>query len=376
MGVTPSVINKAYGIDQQTVKKSGKTNIQAIGQFQGQYVSTTDLSKFCQAYDATANCSISKFIGSNTASRPGIESMLDTEYITGVAEGVTTWVYSYPNFDFCSDLLTWAGDVAGESTHPNVVSLSYGSQKIGFCDSSTTSRLSQDVQKLGAMGVTVVIASGDDGSGGISRQGSNNGKLAPSFPASIPYALAVGGTYFQSGTSGPEMATTQFGSGGGFSYDYDMPSYQSAAVQAYLAKNPKTGSSTFNKNGRASPDVSALAEQFEVITSGPFGGTETVVVGGTSASTPSWGAIISLLNEECLSASGGSKTLGFVNPLFYKNADAFTDITKGSNAIGNNARSGWKATSGWDAVTGLGTPKFSSLQSVVKAACGSSSVVV
>jgi len=36
--VTPSVIQKAYGIDQKTVKRSGKTNIQAVGQFQGQYV--------------------------------------------------------------------------------------------------------------------------------------------------------------------------------------------------------------------------------------------------------------------------------------------------------------------------------------------------
>merc|ERR1712054_727740 len=179
---------------------------------------------------------------------------------------------------------------------------------------------------------------------------------------------AVGGTYFQSGTSGPEMATTQFGSGGGFSYDYDIPSYQSSAVQAYLAKDPKTGTKSFNQKGRATPDVSALAEQYEVVTSGPFGGFETVAVGGTSASTPTWGGIISLLNEECLSASGGSKTLGFINPLLYKNADAFTDITKGTNAIGENAQSGWKATAGWDAVTGLGTPKFASLQSVVKAA--------
>merc|ERR1719375_2757054 len=181
--VTPSVINKAYGIDQQTVKKSGKPNIQAIGQFQGQYVSTTDLSQFCQAYDAKADCSISKFVGKNTGSRPGIESMLDTEYITGVAEGVTTWVYSYPSVDFCSDLLTWANDVAGEADHPHVVSLSYGSQKIDFCDKSSQQRLSEDMQKLGAMGVTVVIASGDDGSGGVTRQGKNKGgKLSPSFP--------------------------------------------------------------------------------------------------------------------------------------------------------------------------------------------------
>jgi tripeptidyl-peptidase-1 len=369
--VTPSVINKAYGIDQQTVKKSGKTNIQAIGQFQGQYVSTTDLSKFCQAYDAQADCSISKFVGANTASRPGIESMLDTEYITGIAEGVSTWVYSYPSFDFCSDLLTWAGDVAAESTHPYVVSLSYGSQKIGFCDSTTTKRLSEDVQKLGAMGVSVVIASGDDGSGGISRQGSNNGKLSPSFPASIPYALAVGATFFESGLSGEEMATTQFGSGGGFSYDYDAPTYQTAAIKAYLAKNPKTGSGTYATTGRGSPDVSLLGEQFEVYTSSPSGTIEKVAVGGTSASTPSWGAIISLLNEECLSASGGNKKLGFVNPLFYQNADAFNDITKGSNAVGENSKSGWKCTEGWDAATGLGTPKFTNLQSIVRKACGS-----
>merc|ERR1711966_358099 len=284
---------------------------------QGQYVSTTDLSKFCSQFDTQADCSIAKFIGKNSASNPGVESMLDTEYITGVAGGVTTWVYSYPSVDFCSDLLTWAGDVAGESTHPYVVSLSYGSQKIDFCDSSTITRLSEDVQKLGAMGVTVVIASGDDGSGGMSRQGSNNGKLSPSFPASVPYALAVGSTFFESGLSGEEQATPLFGSGGGFSYDYKIPSYQADAVKAYLAQSPLIGSKSYAANGRATPDVALLGEKFAVEDGG-----RVMAVGGTSASTPSWGAVISLLNEECLTASGGKKTLGFVNPLLYKSADA------------------------------------------------------
>merc|ERR1712048_1108756 len=218
-----------------------------------------------------------------SANRPGIESMLDTEYIEGLGQGVDTWVYSYPNFDFCSDLLTWANDVAAESQHPYVVSLSYGSQKIDFCDKTTRSRLSEDVQKLGAMGITVVIASGDDGSGGMSRQGSNNGKLSPSFPASIPYALAVGSTFFDSGLSGEEQATTQFGSGGGFSYDFDIPTYQASAVKAYMAKNPQIGSSKYAPNGRASPDVSLLGEKFAVVT----GSGQTIAVGGTSASTPS-----------------------------------------------------------------------------------------
>merc|ERR1711907_665508 len=195
----------------------------------------------------------------------GIESMLDAEYITGVAQGVPTWVYSYPSFNFCADLLTWASDVASESEHPNVVSLSYGSQKIDFCDSTTVKRLSEDVQKLGTMGVTVVIASGDDGSGGNTRQGSNNGKLSPSFPASIPYALAVGSTFFDSGLSGEEQATTQFGSGGGFSYDFDMPSYQKSAVEAYMGKKPQIGNLEHAANGRASPDVSLLGEKFAVV---------------------------------------------------------------------------------------------------------------
>merc|ERR1712193_357118 len=146
------------------------------------------------------------------------------------------------------------------------------------------------------------------------------------------------------------------------------PSYQKSAVQAYMAKKPEIGNLKYAAAGRASPDVSLLGEKFAVVT----GSGQTVAVGGTSASTPTWGAIISLLNEECLSASGGSKTLGFVNPLFYQNADAFNDITKGSNAIGNNAASGWKCTSGWDAATGLGTPKFTNLQSVVRKACSSS----
>ena len=82
------------------------------------------MTKFCKQYDAEANCSIAKFIGKNTGTQPGVESMLDVEYITGVAQGVTTWVYSYPSFDFCADLLTWANDVASEAEHPNVVSLS------------------------------------------------------------------------------------------------------------------------------------------------------------------------------------------------------------------------------------------------------------
>merc|ERR1712087_172123 len=91
----------------------------------------------------------------------------------------------------------------------------------------------------------------------------------------------------------PEMATDQFGSGGGFSTDFDQFKAQSSAVAHYLkvAKDlPPAGS--FPPTGRATPDVSALGEGFQVIAGG-----EVQSVGGTSAQRPHSLALLGLLNE-------------------------------------------------------------------------------
>jgi len=368
--VTPAVINAIHNITK--VEKSGKQNIQAIAQFQGQYVSTKDLSDFCTKYEPFGNkCEIAKFIGSNSPGEPGVESMLDTEYIMGLGQGTETWVYSYPSFDFCSDLITFAGDLTANSTFPYSVSISYGSQKIDFCDSTSTNRLSQDFQKAATQGITIMISSGDDGSGYSTRQGNNGGlfgnkKVSPSFPASIPWVTAVGATYFVSGTSGEQEASTQFGSGGGFSFDFDVPDYQKDAVSAYLSSTTLPPSEyAYATTGRGSPDVSLLGEQFNVEVNG---GDEAV--GGTSASSPSFAAVVTLLNEVCLKAA--NKPLGFANPFFYtkKYASGFVDVTKGTSAIGGNKKTDvWKAQAGWDASTGLGIPDFPELVKHVKDAC-------
>lgn len=366
--VTPAVVNSVHNVTQ--VPKSGKRNIQAIAQFQGQYVSTSDLSDFCSKYEPNgASCAISQFHGKNSPGSPGVESMLDVEYIMGLGQGTETWVYSYPAMDFCSDLLTFGGDLTANATFPYSVSVSYGSQKIDYCDNTTMQRLSDDLQKAALQGITVMISSGDDGSGYSTRQGDNGGlfggdKVSPSYPASIPWVVAVGSTYFISGTSGEQQATTQFGSGGGFSWDFPAPSYQQAAVNSYLSSTslPPT-KYAYAAWGRGSPDVSLLGEQFTVEVNG---GLEAV--GGTSASSPSFAALVSLLNEVCLKASG--KSLGFANPLFYQNAGAFTDVTKGTSGIGGNKKTEvWKAQAGWDASTGLGTPKFGDLVQAVQTAC-------
>eukprot|EP01061_Rhynchopus_euleeides_P046077 TRINITY_DN85_c1_g1_i4.p1 TRINITY_DN85_c1_g1~~TRINITY_DN85_c1_g1_i4.p1 ORF type:complete len:558 (+),score=220.70 TRINITY_DN85_c1_g1_i4:76-1749(+) len=357
--VTPPFLRNVYNVT--AVPKSGKTNIQAIGQYQGQYVSDSDLASFCTAYDpASGSCKIDKYVGKDDQKEPGIESMLDTEYIVPLGNS-TTWVYSYPNFDFCNDLIAFGTNVTSETVYPYSISISYGSQKIDFCEASLITRFSQDIQKFGVMGITVMISSGDDGSGHSTRQGTNAGKLSPSYPASIPYAVAVGSTYFVSGTSGQEQATTQFGSGGGFSYDFDAPSYQTSQIATYLSTVELPKTYAYAKTGRGSPDVSALGEAFTVRVSG-----SDYAVGGTSASSPSFAGFVTILNEVCLSVGG--KTLGFANPFFYANPQAFRDVTAGTNAIGGNTE-GWKAIKGWDASTGLGTPNVAALITAVRASC-------
>jgi tripeptidyl-peptidase-1 len=57
-----------------------------------------------------------------------------------------------------------------------------------------------------------------------------------------------------------------------------------------------------------------------------------VVPFASQASAPTFAAIVGLLNDHII--AGGGKPMGFLNPFIYKNAQAFTDVTIGSNKIG------------------------------------------
>ena len=133
-------------------------------------------------------------------------------------------------------------------------------------------------------------------------------------------------------------------SGGGFSNVFEMPSYQKAAVQGYLDKYaPNYGESFYNRSGRGYPDVAALGLNLSTVYKANIYG-----VGGTSASAPIFASIVTLLNEERLSA--GKKPVGFLNPTIYKHPEMFTDITMGANpGCGSD---GFPASPGWDPVTG------------------------
>ncbi|KAI1349367.1 peptidase S8/S53 domain-containing protein [Xylaria sp. FL0043] len=270
----------------------------------------------------------------------------------------------------------------GVYTPTNVISISYSGAESEL-PASYQQRQCAEIMKLGLQGSTIMIASGDSGVAGFSTyanptgcMGPNHDVFNPQFLATCPYILSVGSTYLPpNSTAGEdeEVATTRFRSGGGFSNIYDVPEWQKDTVEKYLARanltfegyegggtnysNPKAGIGRFNKIGRAYPDVSANGDGFLMSSGG-----QLLRVGGTSASCPLWGSVITLINEERLAA--GKKPVGFIHPVLYAHPEVFNDVTVGDNRGCRTA--GFPATEGWDPVTGMGTPNYPKLLELFK----------
>lgn len=139
---------------------------------------------------------------------------------------------------------------------------------------------------------------------------------------------------------------------------FPLPSYQAAAVSHYLTKYPPHYSShIYNNSGhaRAYPDIAAIGLKIPTVWLG-----ETYGVGGTSASTPIIGGIVTLLNEARIAV--GKKSIGFLNPTLYAHPEMFNDITVGGNP--GCGSEGFKAQPGWDPVTGMGTPIYPKMEEV------------
>ena len=164
-------------------------------------------------------------------------------------------------------------------------------------------------------------------------------------------------------------------SSGGFSDFWPRPTYQADSVGLYLQTLGDRWAGLYNQSGRGFPDVAAQAEDFLIVdryTMRP--------VSGTSASAPTFAAIISLLNNARM--KNGSPPMGFLNPWLYSTAiggGGLADITTGGSVgcTGRSARglptpyvpyASWNATQGWDPVTGLGTPMFDVLLPLALAA--------
>lgn len=218
--------------------------------------------------------------------------------------------------------------------------------------------LDSTFREADALGMSVLVSSGDTGAYGCNQLDPANHALSPSAPATSPYVTAVGGTALFTTDSGAydheagwEGALEGAGGGGGMSQVYPRPSWQTGPGV----------NNQFSNGMRQVPDIAADADPLTGYaiydsTSNCSGEDCWGVVGGTSASAPLWAGLVTLANQDA--AAHGKGPAGFLNPLLYslggRATPPYHDVTAGGNLY-------FPATPGWDFSTGWGSPDANAL---------------
>jgi kumamolisin len=281
----------------------------------------------------------------NASSADG-EVMLDIEVAAAVAPGARIIVYFAPNTDqgFIDAIATAIHD---STYNPSIISISWGAAEANWT-AQAMNALDAACQSAAALGVSITVASGDNGS----SDGETDGQNHVDFPSSSPHVLACGGTNLQGAGSSITSETVWNAqprggaTGGGVSNVFALPTWQSGAGV------PKP---TNPAGGRGVPDVAGDADPatgYMIRVDG-----SNMVIGGTSAVAPLYAGLLALANQQ------NGISAGFVNPVIYtaKAKTAFRDIITGNNGS-------FPAAAGWDPCTGLGSPIAPQFISAVKPA--------
>jgi len=172
-------------------------NKQALAEFLTQIYSQKDQNTFYNRfYPMGAGTEIVVKGGTTTqvGYYAGIETMLDTEYITVTGTGILTENWSYMWDESVTTLQTcpfidWILDVSktDDDVVPKVFSVSYGEDETDI-GPSYANRLNIEFMKAGARGISILFASGDSGAN------CEDDAFVPKFPAVLPYVTAVGAT--------------------------------------------------------------------------------------------------------------------------------------------------------------------------------------
>jgi kumamolisin len=268
-----------------------------------------------------------------------VEATLDVELSGALAPGAALDVVFAPGdiqgkVHAFSRLLTRPGG-------PAVITCSWGGFESAYRDQDVAAMESLFTEAA-ARDVTLCFASGDrgDGTGAYGGPGP-----APEvfYPGASPQVLGCGGTTFDPAAPATEisweeaMGKSLLASGGGFSSRFARPGWQGGELP--------------EGDHRWLPDVAAKANL--------HGGYRIVVggvraaMGGTSAASPLWGALLARCNQALRRAGHGP--VGYLTPHLYPAPPGATrDITTGSNGT-------YSAGKGWDACTGWGSPDGESL---------------
>ncbi|MCI4343506.1 MAG: S8 family serine peptidase [Thermoplasmata archaeon] len=330
----------------------------------------------------------------NDSSLDEFENSLDLEMAGSLAPGASLY-----NFYFAGSLLTGStpiGDLADDFADDLNAALvfPYAPDTLGVVSGSfglpdlNDSAWDSDLTMAAGTGVTVVMASGDQGDAPDSMTGRGDGPW-PVWPASVAFnttgVTSVGGVSlsldgvptttfngsslnvtFDSNLTGiggmsawwdtTGCPTLCAGTEGGISAVYPEPYWQlHSAAQPDIVRAASTqGATTL---GRAGPDVAFPANStVAYVYANATGAVYFTVLEGTSVAAPVFaGLVADLIAVE--NRSGLDLGLGYLDPTIYTMGSYFTahpgaaspflDVTVGENYV-------FSATAGWDATTGWG----------------------
>jgi xanthomonalisin len=263
--------------------------------------------------------------GTDTSGTP--EWDLDSQDIVGMGGGQVGKIifYNIPtlgNSSMVSDFNT-----AVSANVAKVINVSLGECETSAQGDGSAAAADAIFQQADAQGQTFSVSTGDSGSNECGGGGPK--ATTPSWPASSPYVVAVGGTTLNATTTTWQGETAWSDTGGSASTFEPIPSWQVGVGQ-------NAGSQY-----RGLPDVAFDAD--------PNSGSIIIVngspaqYGGTSLASPLFVGFWARM----IAAKGTG--IGFAAPKLYQlPATAFHDVTSGSNG-------GETAAPGWDYTTGFGS---------------------
>jgi len=330
----------------------------------------------------------------------GGEETLDVEAVHAMAPGATVHYYG-GNSCQNADLLAPLQQIVDKHS-ADIVSNSFGQvvySTTGNLDETDQAAEDQVLKQAAAEGIEVNFSTGDCGAE-IQTTGCGQADTSTQpqadWPASDPWATAVGGTSLAIGKNGQQEWNTAwgtfiqldegtswadygwyFGGGGGTSALFAQPWYQKGVVPAKLATTLPTGATTTQRM-RVIPDVSMDADPYtgfligmtQVLPDGTTGYGESDI-GGTSLASP----LFAGLQADAMQLQG-YQPIGFANPAIYARSGSptYSDVT--STGPGSKAYNDFptqdgtgtdyavdfgnlqilQATRGYDDSTGVGTP--------------------
>ena len=192
--VRPQEIRAFYNLT--TVYGSAQSTQAAVA-FGKNYYSPQSLANF-QKYISYQKLQPALLHGGYVSDSPLFDSgegNLDIQYLIGISPGSpTTFWHNDGGYN------TFLNEVLNTPNPPLVLSCSYGQQESQI-SLGTHRFVTTAAKKLGVVGVTLVVASGDDGAVGTdARSFPPKCDYQPYFPAGNPYFTAVGATVVREGS--------------------------------------------------------------------------------------------------------------------------------------------------------------------------------